>query len=55
VQIAFNPEYVADMLKVVEREAVKMEFNDRRSPCVLHSGVDYVYVVSPVVREDIEA
>ena len=55
VQIAFNPEYVADMLKVVERESVKMEFNDRRSPCVLRSGVDYVYVVSPVVREEAEA
>jgi len=55
VQIAFNPEYVTDMLKVVERESVKMEFNDRRSPCVMHSGVDYVYVVSPVVREDKEA
>ena len=53
-QVAFNPGYVADMLKVVERESVKMEFNDSRSPCVLRSGVDYIYVVSPVVREDAE-
>ena len=54
-EVSFNPEYVADMLKVVERESVKMEFRDRRSPCLLRSGVDYIYVVSPVVREEAEA
>jgi DNA polymerase-3 subunit beta len=53
-QVAFNPQYIEDMLKVVERETMKMEFNDSRSPCVLRSGVDYVYVVSPVVREEVE-
>jgi DNA polymerase-3 subunit beta len=52
VQIAFNPKYIEDMLTVVERETVKMEFTDRRSPCVFRSGVDYLYVVSPVVREE---
>jgi len=52
VQVAFNPAYVEQMLEIVEREAVKMEFNDRRSPCLFRSGVDYLYVVSPVVREE---
>jgi len=55
VQIAFNPRYIEDMLQTVERETVKMEFNDRRSPCVIRSGADYLYVVSPVVREDTPA
>jgi DNA polymerase-3 subunit beta len=50
--ISFNPEYVEDFLAVVERESIKMRFNDRRSPCVLKSGLDYTYVVSPVMREE---
>jgi len=50
--IAFNPRYVEQMLDVVERESVKVEFNDARSPCLIRSGLDYLYVVSPVVREE---
>jgi DNA polymerase-3 subunit beta len=53
-EISFNPAYIEDMLETVERETVKFEFNDRRSPCLLSSGVDFRYVVSPVVREDAE-
>jgi DNA polymerase-3 subunit beta len=51
-RVALNPQFVLDMLSVVERESVKMRFNDRRSPCVLTSGIDYTYVISPVVREE---
>lgn len=51
-RISFNPEFVEDMLGTVERETVKMRFTDRRSPCVLKSGLDYTYVVSPVIREE---
>lgn len=53
-QIAFNPEYIEEMLATVERDAVKMRFSDRRSPCVLKSGLDYTYVASPVIREEAE-
>jgi DNA polymerase-3 subunit beta len=53
--ISFNPEFLEDMLGIVERDVVKMRFNDRRSPCVLKSGLDYTYVVSPVIREEAEA
>ena len=51
-QIAFNPEFIEDVLNIVEREAVKVRFVDRRSPCVFKSGLDYTYVVSPVIREE---
>jgi DNA polymerase-3 subunit beta len=51
-QISLNPDFVEDMLAIVERESVKMRFTDRRSPCVLKSGVDYTYVISPVIREE---
>jgi DNA polymerase-3 subunit beta len=53
-QIAFNPEFIEDMLAIVERDIVKMRFSDRRSPCVIKSGLDYTYVVSPVIREEAE-
>ncbi len=51
-QISLNPDFVEDMLAIVERESVKMRFTDRRSPCVIKSGVDYTYVISPVIREE---
>ncbi len=52
--IAFNPRYLEQVLQVVERETVRVEFNDRRSPCLVRAGVDYLYVLSPVVREEPE-
>jgi DNA polymerase III sliding clamp (beta) subunit (PCNA family) len=54
VQISFNPEYVEDMLGIVQRDTVKLRFTDRRSPCVIKSGLDYTYVISPVIREEAE-
>ncbi len=53
-EISFNPEFLQEMLAVVERESVKIRFTDRRSPCVIKCGLDYTYVVSPVIREDAE-
>ena len=40
------------MLAIVERESVKMRMNESRTPCVLKSGLDYTYVVSPVIRDE---
>lgn len=54
VEITLNPEYVEDMLRVTERESVKLEFNCDGSPCALKSGYDYTYLISPVVREEAE-
>ena len=52
-EISFNPEFLEEMLQLVERDTVKLEFTDKGSPCVIKSGFDFVYVVSPVVREDL--
>jgi len=52
VSITFNPEYVEEMVRTIDREHVRMEFTDSRSPCLLRSGTDYIYVVSPVVQEE---
>ncbi|MHC4591740.1 MAG: DNA polymerase III subunit beta [Planctomycetota bacterium] len=54
VHISFNPEFVEDMLGIVQRDTVKLRFTDRRSPCVIKSGLDYTYVISPVIREEAE-
>ena len=52
IVLAFNPEYIEEMLRIVEREVVKFEFTDQRTPSLLRSGQDYLYVVSPVVKEE---
>lgn len=52
VTVSLNPEFIGDILAVVEREEVKMRFTDMRSPCVFKSGLDYTYVVSPVIRDE---
>jgi len=52
IKISFNPDYIESLLAIVERETIKMRFSDRRSPCVIKSGVDFTYVVSPVIREE---
>ena len=51
-KISFNPEYIEDMVSVVERDNVTLRFTDQRSPCVIKSGYNYTYVISPVVREE---
>ncbi len=51
-KVTFNPEYLLDMLQVVKREGVKMEFNERSTPCLFRSGKDFIYVVSPVVKDE---
>ncbi len=50
--IIFNPEYLLDMLQAVKRESIKLEFNAKNTPCLFKSGTDYLYVVSPVVKDE---
>lgn len=54
-EISFNPVFLEDALKVLERDSVRLEFSDRASPATLRAGVDFTYVISPVVREEAEA
>ena len=48
IQIAFNPDYLIDPLKVLVAEQVVMEFRASNAPAVLKSGSDFVYVLMPV-------
>lgn len=46
--IGFNPTFLAEALKVVEADEVKMEFSEPSKPGVLSAGKEFVYVVMPV-------
>jgi DNA polymerase-3 subunit beta len=48
VDIVFNPDYVADYLKVVTDESVELHLKDKASAGVFRSGKDYQYVLMPL-------
>jgi DNA polymerase III subunit beta len=48
VEIGFNPGYIADALKVVDRGQVIIELKAPNKPGVLKSGTEFTYVVMPV-------
>lgn len=49
VDIAFNPQYLIDMLRAVENEpTMKLEMTDGQKPAVFRLGDDYLYLVMPL-------
>jgi DNA polymerase-3 subunit beta len=48
IQIAFNPTFLIDALKVIQAEDVTVEMNASNKPAVLKGGADFTYVVMPV-------
>lgn len=48
VEIIFNPDYVADYLKVVGDETVELHLKDKTAAGVFRAGKDYVYVLMPL-------
>ena len=48
LEVAFNPTFVIDALKVAEAGEVTMEFSAGNKPALLKSGADFLYVVMPV-------
>ena len=50
LEIAFNPRYITDVLKVLDYERVTMEFSTALSPCVIkvEGSDDYKYLVLPL-------
>jgi len=51
VEIGFNPDFLADALRVIEPAEIKLELKDAASPGALREGKDYLYVVMPVSLE----
>lgn len=49
VEIAFNPQYLIDMLRAVESEpTLRLEMTDGQKPAVFRLGEDYLYLVMPL-------
>lgn len=44
-EIAFNPDYVLDGIKNAEHETIRLEFNDKGSPCKFTLGESYIYKI----------
>jgi DNA polymerase-3 subunit beta len=47
-EIGFNPQYILEMLRVVDAEQVNFEFSDGKKPGLIRAGKDFLYVVMPV-------
>ena len=48
IEIGFNPQYITDVLKVIENEQVIIEMKAPNKPGVIKVGTDFTYVVMPV-------
>ena len=47
-EIGFNPQYLIDMLRVIEQPELVLEFGDSSQPGLMRAGKDFLYVVMPV-------
>lgn len=48
IEIAFNPQFITDALKVIPGEQVILELKAPNKPGLIRSGAEFVYVVMPV-------
>ena len=48
ITIGFNPQYLIDVLRVIDTESVGLEVVDADKPGVIRVGKEYVYVVLPM-------
>jgi len=51
LEIAFNPHFLTDFLRVLNPEdTVKLEISDGSRPVIFRTGASYIYVVVPLAR-----
>lgn len=48
VAIAFNPQYLIDVLKNLDEQEITLEFTDALNPGVVRSGKSFLYVIMPI-------
>lgn len=50
IEIAFNPKYLIDALKVIDDEYVNLQFTNSLNPCIIRqiNGDDYKYLILPI-------
>ena len=52
LDIAFNPDFFTDMLKVIGDEEVTVSLKDSTSAALIKAGKDYTYIVMPVQLQE---
>jgi DNA polymerase-3 subunit beta len=52
IDVAFNPDFFMDMLKVVGESDIAVDFKDSSSAALAKAGKNYVYVVMPVQLQE---
>jgi DNA polymerase-3 subunit beta len=48
LEIAFNPVYIMDALKVIDTDEVTIELKKSEKPGLIRSGNSFVYIIMPV-------
>ena len=48
LEIAFNPDYILDVLRALGGGEVKFKFKDGSSAAIIDPGSNYIYIVMPV-------
>lgn len=48
VEIAFNPDYVTEPLRVLPQDQIVLEFKGSTTPAIMKAGPDFLYVIMPV-------
>lgn len=48
VEIGFNPQFLVDVLRVIESDAFDLELGDSDRPGMIRSGQEFLYIVMPV-------
>lgn len=48
LDIGFNPQFVIDVLKVVDSDTVTLEMKAHNKPGLLRAGPDFLYVIMPI-------
>lgn len=48
MDIAFNPAFMLDALKVIDTDTIGLEMNAANKPAVVRAGADFLYVLMPV-------
>lgn len=48
LEIAFNPVYIMDALKVITEDEVTIELKRSEKPGLIRSGSDFIYIIMPV-------
>jgi len=48
IEIAFNPTFLTDALRVIDSQQISLEMNAPNKPAVIKSGSDFLYVLMPV-------